>query len=490
MKTAGERGLAGTARSQIGERGLAGTARSQIGERGLAGTARSQIRKNLADVLAIIGVVVLGLAIGAYILSNQRLRFPLLEEKPLTLLAELPDAQAVTPGQGQTVVVAGVRIGDMGSVELEDGRAVVEMQIDREHEGLVREGASALLRAKTGTKDMFVEVDPGEGRALEDGDRIQLANTLPDVDPDEFLSALDADTREYLQLLITGAGKGLEGRGTDLRETLRRLGPTHRDLARVTEAVAERRSSLRRLVNRYGLLTTELGKSDRDIARLVRASEAALGAFADEDENLSGTVARLPGTLRQTEETLGKVEPLADRMGPTFESLRPAFSKLDEANDSIRPFALEAAPVLEKRVRPFARVAQPFQRDLGAASKELAAAGPDMTKAFRGLNRLFNIGAYNPGGSQGVSEACELEGSCTREERARNEGFLYWLAWVGNNTTSLFSTADALGPIRRAYLLGLNCNIVSSGAEVAGVPAAEVQPLVDLLGGTGVCAKP
>ena len=214
-----------------------------------------------------------------------------------------------------------------------------------------------------------MEVDPGEGRPLEDGDRIQVANTLPDVDPDEFLSALDADTREYLQLLIAGAGKGLEGRGTDLRETLRRLGPTHRDLARVTEAVAERRSNLRRLVNRYGLLTTELGKSDRDIARLVRASEAALGAFADEDENLSGTVARLPGTLRQTEETLGKVELLADRMGPTFESLRPAFSKLDEANDSIRPFALEAAPVLEKQVRPFARVAQPFQRDLGAASR-------------------------------------------------------------------------------------------------------------------------
>ncbi len=66
--------------------------------------------------------------------------FPCIEEKPLTLVAELPDAQAVTPGQGQTVVVAGVRIGDIGSVELEDGRAVVEMQIDREHEGLVRGG--------------------------------------------------------------------------------------------------------------------------------------------------------------------------------------------------------------------------------------------------------------------------------------------------------------------------------------------------------------
>ena len=451
---------------------------------------RHAIRKNLADFLAIMGVVVLGLAIGAYILSNQRLRFPLIEEKPFTVSAELPDAQAVTPGQGQTVVVAGVRVGDIGEVELEDGKAVVELQLDKKHEGLLREDASALLRSKTGTKDMFVEVDPGEGKPLEEGDRIQVSNALPDVDPDEFLAALDADTREYLRLLIAGAGKGLEGRGTDLRETLKRLGPTHRDLARVSEAVADRRANMRRLINRYGLLTTDLGRSDRDITRLVRASNAALGAFADEDDNLSGTVARLPGTLRQTEETLGKVEILANRMGPTFESLRPAFSKLDDANAAVRPFVEEAAPILKNEVRPFARNAQPFQRDLGAASADLAAAGPDMTKAFRGLNRLFDIGAYNPGGSEGISEGCEKQGDCTAAERARNEGFLYWLAWVGNNPTSLFSTADALGPIRRAYLLGLNCNMLLSGAEQAHVPPEEVEPLVDLLGGTGVCATP
>ncbi len=122
-------------------------------------------------------------------------------------------------------------------------------------------------------KDMFLEVDPGDGEPLEEDGRIQVANTLPDIDPDEFLSALDSDTRDYLKLLISGAGKGLDGRGTDLREVLTRLGPLHRDLARVSRAVAERRQNLRRLVNRYGLLMTELGKSDEDITRLVRTSE-------------------------------------------------------------------------------------------------------------------------------------------------------------------------------------------------------------------------
>jgi phospholipid/cholesterol/gamma-HCH transport system substrate-binding protein len=387
-------------------------------------------------------------------------------------------------------VVAGVRVGDIGAVELEDGKAVVELQLEPTYKGLIREDASALLRAKTGTKDMFLEVDPGDGKPLEENGRIQVSNTLPDIDPDEFLAALDSDTRNYLKLLISGAGKGLDGRGTDLREVLKRLGPLHKDLARVSRAVAERRHNMRRLVNRYGLLMTELGKSDKDITRLVRSSNAALGAFADEDQNISSLVSKLPGTLNEAATTLGKVDRLAQQMGPTFESLRPPFRKLDEANAAVLPFVKEAAPILQKQVRPFVRAAKPFQRNLGAASEDLAQAGPDLTGAFRGLNRLFNMGAFNPGGTEGISEQCEKHGACTRAERARNESYLYWLAWVGQNTVSLFSTADALGPIRRAYLLNLNCDIFSSEAQEGGMPAEEAEGLTDLFGAIGACAQP
>ena len=65
------------------------------------------------------------------------------------------------------------------------------------------------------------------------------------MDPDEILSALDRDTRDYLKLLINGVGKGLEGRGGDLREVFRRLGPLHRDMRRLNErgGQAPRRTS-------------------------------------------------------------------------------------------------------------------------------------------------------------------------------------------------------------------------------------------------------
>ena len=145
------------------------------------------IRKHIGEMFALALLFLVAVGIAGYILHNQRLRFPLVEEKPFTLKADLADAQAVQPGQGQTVRVAGVEIGQIGQVELEDGHAVVELQLEPKYEGFVNDDATALLRSKTGLKDMFLEVDPGDGEPLHSGDRIQVQNTAPDVDPDEFL---------------------------------------------------------------------------------------------------------------------------------------------------------------------------------------------------------------------------------------------------------------------------------------------------------------
>jgi phospholipid/cholesterol/gamma-HCH transport system substrate-binding protein len=181
------------------------------------------IRAHLIDFLAVLGLVVLAGAVAIYILSQQGLRFPVFDPEPKKIEVELQNAQAVQAGQGQSVRVAGVQIGEVSDVHLEEGAAVVELEIDEDYEQMVREDATALLRPKTVLKDMFVEVDPGHGDVLGEGGRIQLQNTLPDVDPDEIYSALDTDTQAYLKLLVVGAGDGLRGRGKDLNEVFQRI---------------------------------------------------------------------------------------------------------------------------------------------------------------------------------------------------------------------------------------------------------------------------
>jgi phospholipid/cholesterol/gamma-HCH transport system substrate-binding protein len=436
------------------------------------------IRKHWKSVLALAGMAILALAVATYILSQQNFRFPLVEDTPKRVEIELQNAQAVQPGKGQTVRVAGIEVGRIGKVELEDGVAVVELEIERDYDKMIRRDATALLRPKTALKDMFLEVNPGTGEVLDEGERISVANSLPDVDPDEIYAALDEDTRPYLKLLVSGAGKGLRGRGEDLREVLRRLEPVHKDLARVMEATASRRVALKRLIHDYGLLMTEVGRRPQELRRLVTASRSVFDALANEENSISESVARLPGSLRATEQTLRQVREFAPVLRTSLESLREPIRELDPTNRAVIPFLRETEPAIRTQIRPFVRVARPYTDNLRVAARDTAKAMPDLTTSLGEVNRFFNIGAFNPGGAEG------LDGLSIPQQRERQEGFLYWLAWTAQNGTSLFSTADGQGPWRRVTICGLPAAAVQGilGTVLAEVGASNPGLVEDLTG--------
>jgi phospholipid/cholesterol/gamma-HCH transport system substrate-binding protein len=435
------------------------------------------IRKHFKDFVAVLGLIVIAAGVSAYILSNQRLRFPFIEDKPYVLNAEFQTAQAVIAGQGQTVRVAGVRIGDIGAVKLVDGRAVVRMDIDPEYRGMIHTDATALLRPKTGLKDMFIQLDPGTDDAplAKEHWTIPVGATSPDVNPDEILSTLDSDTRDYLRLLISDAGRGLKGRGGSLRDLFRRFEPTHKDLAAVNGAIAERRTNLRRLITSLNKLNGELASHDDDIAGLVTASSAVMRSFAAEEQNVSAAVRELPGTLRQTTASLGQVQRFADLLGPTTEHLRPAARALDPANRAIEPFAQEATPLLANDIRPFVKETRPLARDLRPASIQLADAAPGLTRSFKQLNTFFNLLAYNPNGREGPENA------------ARQEGYLFWLAWAQHMAIQLFSTADANG-VFRPVTVAAPCATIEQ--TIKGQPALEfLSMLTPILTESKACGK-
>src|SRR5262249_10410481 len=123
------------------------------------------IRKHVKDFAAIIVLFLLAALVAVYVLHNERLRFPIVESAPFHLKADFSTAQAVIPGQGQTIRVSGVRIGDIAGTSLHDGIATVSFDIDPKYKSLVHTDATALLRPKTGLKDMFVELNPGSNSA-------------------------------------------------------------------------------------------------------------------------------------------------------------------------------------------------------------------------------------------------------------------------------------------------------------------------------------
>ena len=427
------------------------------------------IKNHLADFVAIVVLLILSIVVAGYILNHEGLRFPWAPSQ-IRMYAEMSTAQAVTPGQGQSVRVSGVQIGQIGVVTLKNGLAVVQMDIDPRYQHLIHTDASALLRPRTGLKDMFIEVDPGSAGApvAKPGFTIPVSQTLPDTNLDEILSSLDADSRAYLNLLVNGAGQGLkDGGGNELAQVLERFEPTHQDLARVSSALALRATDLRRLVNSLQRLNTALAAKQGQIVQLVGSSATVFRAFASEDQNISRAVADLPPTLRQATATLGQVQAFADELGPTATNLLPAAQALPAANAALTTLAgpggatcasgppRSTCSIVRDQIRPFVVAAQPLVRNLRPAATELATATPNLQKVFGVLNHFVNMLGYFPGGAQ--------------------HGYLWWLAWLGHNTRTVFSVQDANGPYRPLFIqfscsqIGLLTNSGSPYALVGGL---------------------
>ncbi|MET0761919.1 MAG: MlaD family protein [Thermoleophilaceae bacterium] len=409
-----------------------------------------QIKKQLPVFVAILLMLVLALGVGGYILSNQRFYLPawvpLVGTDFYEVEAELQTGQAVVPGQGQTVNVAGVKVGEVGEVNLEDGRAVVQMRIKDEYKPIYKD-ATILLRPKTGLKDMYLSLDPGTEQAGEipEGGRVLVYNTLPDINADEVLAQLDDDTRAYLRVLLNAGGIAFDDEATgadatydqtaaqDLRETFKRFEPISRDGKRITSLLIKRRRNIARVVHNFQEFSTALAGRDRELAALVDSANANFEAFAAEEAALREALQLFPGALDQTEQTLEKTSTLAAELGPTLEGLRPFARNLAPALRKTQPFFRETTPIIRDQIRPFARDVQPTVRDLRNASKSLAVVTPRLTRSFKVLNKFFNALAYDPPGAA--------------------DSFLFWSSWGAHAGATMFTLQDAHGPLRRGLVL-------------------------------------
>jgi phospholipid/cholesterol/gamma-HCH transport system substrate-binding protein len=414
---------------------------------------RRAVREHLRDFVAIAILLVLGLATTGVILAQQSANLPswvpFLGQSHFELKAELSSAQAVTPGQGQTVNIAGIKVGQVSSVDLESGTAVVTMQVDEKYAPLIHPDASILLRPRTGLQDMTLELDTGtRGGEIHEGSTVPLADTQSNVEPDEVLASLDADTRSYLQLLLQGAGKGLAGHGRELSAGLRRFEPTARDLARIGGALAKRRQNIRRVITNFGRLSSELGRSDTQLAGFVRSSNDVLGSFARQEASIRATLRQLPPTLHTTRGALASSDRLSAQLGPASTRLIPAAKALGPALRNTRPLFRRTVGPIRHQIRPFARAVQKPLRHVKQATGPLGRTVQGLAGSFDNLNLLFNALAYNPPGSA-------------------EEGYLFWLAWLNHDTNALFFTQDAGGPLRHGQVL-LTC----STAFLADIAAA------------------
>jgi phospholipid/cholesterol/gamma-HCH transport system substrate-binding protein len=401
------------------------------------------VRERVRAVVMIAVLVLLAAIVSLYILANQNLTgpswMPMIGKDHFRIDARFTTAAGVLPGQGHAVTISGVRVGEIAGVRLQDGEAVLTLDIERRF-ARVRPDATLLLRPKTGLKDMIVELDPGtreSGPLLEEGATLDSDATLPDVNFEEILASLDADSRTSLQLLVTDGGRALgDGGGKALANTFRRFEPLSRHSAQATRLVAQRRKKLRRLMHNLSLIADELGSRDRQLAGFVDANAAVFRRFANQNERLGEALELLPGTLDASSAALGKLDTLGTTLRTGLRDLQPGAEALGPTLRQVRPFLTRTTPVLRDQLRPFAREAQPTARKLVPATRDLATTVPQLAEFTDVLNALFDELAYDPPGND-----------------AKGQSYLFYVPWAGHNTNSVLSTQDGVGATRRGLVL-------------------------------------
>jgi phospholipid/cholesterol/gamma-HCH transport system substrate-binding protein len=416
-------------------------------------TVREQIERYRTAFIAVITMVVIAVAVGGYILAHENLHLPgwvpVLGHEYYDLKAEFQTAQAVTPGQGQAVTIAGAKVGEVASVELRNGIAVVSMKVTPKYARFYK-NATLLLRPKTQLQDITIEVNPGTPAAgkLKSGEALPLAQTAPNVNFDEFLSGLDAETRAYLQELLAGAGEGFNKNGRAFAATLKRFEPAARYGQEIQRELSKRSANISRSIHNFQLIMEALGTRDKQIAQLVDSSNAVFQVFAKEDANFQQTLHLLPGALGKTGKALGKLGTASDQIGPALHKLDPFAKSLGPAQHATKRLAIKTAPIIKNEIRPFAREILPTVRELGPSTQALTESFPKLASSFSVINEFFNELAFNPSKSK--------------------PGFDFFLAWANHNLNSVVSNADGNGTVGRS-LLYFNCNLLGILSGVAQV---------------------
>ncbi|HET6570968.1 MAG TPA: MlaD family protein [Solirubrobacterales bacterium] len=424
-------------------------------------TLSRQARGRGKDSIAIAVLTVLAIAMTLWIFTQQKASLPswapFVGEDFVHLTADFSDAQAVTPGQGQAVVISGIQVGKIDSVDLEDGHAVVGMQVEPKYIDLIHPNATLLLRPKTNLNDMTVEISPGSGRRhVEAGHRFPLSQTEPSIQFEAFLSQLDTDTQRYVQLLVAGGAQGIGGRGRQLGNAFRRLQPFSHYIAKLNRAVAQRRAALANVIHDFGLLTTELGRHDTELERFVTSSKDALGNFANQQQALQESLREFPPTLTALDSALSASNRFSEAARPALLGLIPQAQASVPAFKANEQFFKQTATPIREQIRPFTRQIRPVLTHLNEGAPGLETSVSEFGSSLGALNSFLNELAYKP--------------------RGKRQSFLFYLPWLNHDINATFNLTDAGGPISRGVAM-LSCN----GSALAYGIIAPLKPYLKTL---------
>jgi len=145
---------------------------------------------------------------------------------PGVVTAVFADASPLVPGF--TVRSHGVKVGEIESLEVKDGAALVRMRIDESASRPLHTDATARIRPVSLLGERYIDFERGSPKApvLPVGQPIDAPHTASAVDLSDVLNTVDNPPAPALAAFITTIGDGARGRGSDIDAALALLAPS------------------------------------------------------------------------------------------------------------------------------------------------------------------------------------------------------------------------------------------------------------------------
>ncbi|MYW71927.1 MlaD family protein [Pseudonocardia sp. SID8383] len=268
----------------------------------------------------------------------------LIDSIPYRVSVVLPTAPNVI--EGGKVLVNGFEAGQVDKVRSEDGKAVLEMNLEKDFAPL-HDGAevSVAWRAVLGERQVVVKDGPATAPEIPDGGRISGAMPEP-IEVDRVLSALDPETRTRLAGTLQGLDQTLTGSEQDVNATIRSAGPALGALGDVLRGLGNDGPAIKELIGHTSTVVDTLVKRDGDIRSIVSDLSTSAAATAQQRQQLDAALKKLPGTLNTAKTTLDQVPETVDKTLPLLEKLQPVAAKLPEFSRNLSPVLQELRPTV------------------------------------------------------------------------------------------------------------------------------------------------
>lgn len=293
-----------------------------------------------------------------------------------TVVATFADAGSLE--QGNEVRAAGVKVGQIDEIRLENGKARVTLDVDSSVLPLHRD-ARLKVRPVNLLGENYVELNAGSAaqpfldEAIIPERQTEFAVTLQDV-----LDTFHEPTAAALASMLAAFGEGMHDSGGKAAAALAALEPAMTKAADFGHLLDQQSGALDELVRQLEPVSEALAADDgRLLDRLLGSTEKTLSSVAADHRSLDRTLAELPGTVRAARRTLAELVGVADSATPTLKSLRPITGDLSQITSELQRFADAADPALTS-LRPVLRHADDLFDDAGPAVAQLRRAGPHL----------------------------------------------------------------------------------------------------------------